>query len=352
MPRRGRDSIWLCHLRRGRDGACRARLENPATRLAARERLLELLAADVAAGRSVLAGFDFPFGYPSGFAARLAGGAGDWTTVWRLLGEWLIEAGGNANNRFAVAARLNERVCGRAAPFWGCPSGAAGAFLGPRHHRAHGGIGLAEQRLADARAKGPQPVWKLYGAGSAGSQALTGIPIVDWLRRRFDGAAAIWPFETGLAAPPRRDGQIVFAEIYPSLVPEHAHNGEVKDAAQVRTIARHFASLDDAGRLAALFSGAADLTPEERRRVEREESWILGVAATGTGPTPPIMPTRYDYLRDPDAIYRESFARIRGEADLSALPDSLHKLALRLAHAVGPRRRTSARRCRRSRPAR
>src|SRR5713101_2228998 len=46
-------------------------------------------------------------------------------------------------------------------------------------------------------------------------------------------------------------------------------------------------------------------------------------------------PTRYDYLRDPDAIYRESFARIRGEADLSALPDSLHKLALRLAHAVG-----------------
>src|SRR5258708_5438950 len=46
-------------------------------------------------------------------------------------------------------------------------------------------------------------------------------------------------------------------------------------------------------------------------------------------------PTRYDYLRDPDAIYRESFARIRGEADLSALPEALHKLALRLAHAGG-----------------
>ena len=47
------------------------------------------------------------------------------------------------------------------------------------------------------------------------------------------------------------------------------------------------------------------------------------------------MPQSYDYLRDPDAIYRESFARIRAEADLSALPAALHKLALRLAHAGG-----------------
>lgn len=276
VPRRGRDSVWLCHLRRAR-GAFRARLENPETRLAARDRLAEWLAADVAAGRSVLAGFDFPFGYPEGFAARLDAGGGDWRSVWRLLGEWLVEEGGNANNRFAVAARLNQRVCGGAAPFWGCPERFSGAFLGARHHRRHDGIGLAEQRLADARAKGPQPVWKLYGNGSAGSQALTGIPVVQWLRRRFDGAAAIWPFETGLAAPPRRRGQIVFAEIYPSLVPPRVHNGEVKDAAQVRTIARHFAALDDAGRLAALFSGPPDLTPAERRRIEREESWILGI---------------------------------------------------------------------------
>jgi precorrin-8X/cobalt-precorrin-8 methylmutase len=43
----------------------------------------------------------------------------------------------------------------------------------------------------------------------------------------------------------------------------------------------------------------------------------------------------YDYLRDPNAIYRESFARIRAEADLSVLPEELHGLALRLAHAAG-----------------
>ena len=269
VPRRGPDSIWLCHLSAGR-----VHLENPETRLAARDRLAHLLAAELAAGRSVLAGFDFPFGYPEGFAAQLGG---DWRRVWQLLGEWLVEGGDNANNRFAVASRLNQEVCGVAAPFWGCPPRHVGDFLGMRHHRQHADIGLAEQRLADARAKGPQPVWKLYGNGSAGSQALTGIPIVRWLRQRFAGSALIWPLETGLVAPERRAGQIVFAEIYPSLVPPQRRAGEVKDRAQVRSIARHFAALDAAGRLAALFSGPPDLTPAERRRIERDESWILGV---------------------------------------------------------------------------
>src|SRR5690349_15339787 len=102
VPRRGPDSIWLCHLRTGR-----VHLENPETRLAARDRLADLLAAELAAGRSVLAGFDFPFGYPEGFAARLGG---DWRGVWRLLGEWLVESHDNANNRFEVAARLNQHV--------------------------------------------------------------------------------------------------------------------------------------------------------------------------------------------------------------------------------------------------
>jgi precorrin-8X/cobalt-precorrin-8 methylmutase len=42
----------------------------------------------------------------------------------------------------------------------------------------------------------------------------------------------------------------------------------------------------------------------------------------------------FEYLRDPAAIYRRSFALIRQETDLSRLPESLHPLALRLVHAV------------------
>ncbi len=41
------------------------------------------------------------------------------------------------------------------------------------------------------------------------------------------------------------------------------------------------------------------------------------------------------YLRDPDAIYAQSFATIRAEADLSRLPSELHPAAIRMIHASG-----------------
>lgn len=43
--------------------------------------------------------------------------------------------------------------------------------------------------------------------------------------------------------------------------------------------------------------------------------------------------TAYDYLRDPDAIYRLSFELIRREVDLSHLPPGIDEMALRLIHA-------------------
>ncbi|MEX3605469.1 MAG: precorrin-8X methylmutase [Burkholderia sp.] len=42
-----------------------------------------------------------------------------------------------------------------------------------------------------------------------------------------------------------------------------------------------------------------------------------------------------DYLRDGQEIYRQSFATIRAEADLSAIPADLEKLAVRVIHACG-----------------
>ncbi|KIG06778.1 precorrin-8X methylmutase [Caballeronia concitans] len=42
-----------------------------------------------------------------------------------------------------------------------------------------------------------------------------------------------------------------------------------------------------------------------------------------------------DYIRDGAEIYRQSFATIRAEADLSALPCDIEKLAVRLIHACG-----------------
>lgn len=50
---------------------------------------------------------------------------------------------------------------------------------------------------------------------------------------------------------------------------------------------------------------------------------------------PSLPTTRYDYLRDGAAIYRESFATIRREADLSGLPADAESVAVRMIHASG-----------------
>ncbi|HWA18187.1 MAG TPA: precorrin-8X methylmutase [Devosia sp.] len=42
-----------------------------------------------------------------------------------------------------------------------------------------------------------------------------------------------------------------------------------------------------------------------------------------------------DYLRDPEAIYAQSFKTIRAEADLSGLDPVLHDVAIRMIHASG-----------------
>jgi precorrin-8X/cobalt-precorrin-8 methylmutase len=44
---------------------------------------------------------------------------------------------------------------------------------------------------------------------------------------------------------------------------------------------------------------------------------------------------QHDYLRDPDAIYRKSFAIIRREAKLDHLPPDIADVAVRLIHACG-----------------
>ena len=47
------------------------------------------------------------------------------------------------------------------------------------------------------------------------------------------------------------------------------------------------------------------------------------------------MSDSYDYLRDPAAIYRQSFATIRREARLDRLPSDIADIAVRMIHACG-----------------
>src|SRR5712691_2642529 len=275
-PKTGRDSIWICH--QGPDGE---RVDNPATRHLARQLLADILEVATARHQRVLLGFDFPFGYPTGFAGRLGLTGTPWRALWDEIARLLHDSDDNSNDRFAVGAMLNRRVSGSRFPFWGCPVGFTDECLGPKHHNGHADCGLAERRLIDEWMVGAQPCWKLAYTGSVGSQSLTGIPVVRGLRSdpRWADRAHIWPFETGLGLP--ADAQIVFAEVWPSwwrkeIRPDH---GPPNDKAQVRTVAEIFAARDRAGELTAWFVGAPNLTSAERQVIESEEAWTLGVTA-------------------------------------------------------------------------
>jgi precorrin-8X/cobalt-precorrin-8 methylmutase len=340
QPCLGEDSIWFCVVRREEGRLRRVALENIATRLNARQRLLEILAAELSSGRSIFAGFDFAFGYPSGFAARLGLSGSPWRATWDLLSEEIQENGKNKNNRFEIAANLNRRIGSGTFYFWGCPVGNSREFLSATKQCLYLPPDLSEKRITEKSTRGTKAVWQLHYNGSVGSQTLMGIPVLRFLRDHpaIAHATRVWPFETGLRQPTRQSGgQVVLAEIYPSSVPISVADGQVKDEAQVCALAQNFAEWDNDDTFASLFAGDPALSPEQRRLIENEEGWILArrSAATAAAIHPPMMPTRYDYLRDADAIYRESFARIRAEADLSALPEALHTLALRLAHAGG-----------------
>lgn len=357
-PARGKDSLWICY---GRSEGVLA-VENVPTRHQARERLRTFFAAERAGGRAVLAGFDFAFGYPSGFAERLALAGEPWRATWDLLAAEIHDAPDNKNNRFEVASHFNQLISGGHGPFWGCPASELWPYLRPHHHRRHEALGLPERRIADAWISGPQPVWKLAYAGAVGSQSLTGIPVLHWLRHHADFASetTVWPFETGLRTLSRADteGRIVLAEIYPSLVKVHPQADETRDECQVRAMAEHFTKLDATGALGAHFAGDPTLDAVQRRAIEREESWILGVVGKGStarqssssrdrkidDPSPParaggeglieIAPSGFTYLRDPEAIYRESEKRIEQSVDLSRFPPELRALVRRLVHAA------------------
>jgi len=253
-PKRGTDSVWLC-----KHGSPP---ENPSTRDDATQRVRELLQEVVATGKRVLVGFDFPYGYPRGFADLVAPGDGPpWRRTWNALARRVRDEPSNANNRFEVATHLNVN----GGPFWGCPAGHARAALTVKRGISFPHKGLQEFRAIERAVSGVQSAWKLYGAGSVGSQALLGIPRVASLRDdpALAPISAVWPFE------PTRQAQVVHVEMWPGLVAPSART--IRDAGQAEALVAQWARLDEAGSLGPMF--------EVPRSACTEEGWIFGVRA-------------------------------------------------------------------------
>ena len=100
-----KDAIWWAVARVDGGSASVLKPKYARTRDDALQCLVRLIADELDAGRRVLVGFDFPFGYPEGVAAHLTG-KGSALALWDWLAEHIEDAPNNANNRHKVAAEV------------------------------------------------------------------------------------------------------------------------------------------------------------------------------------------------------------------------------------------------------
>ncbi|WP_372570877.1 molybdopterin-binding protein [Ruegeria jejuensis] len=271
-PRPRKDAIWACILRAG---ACEAPvyLRN---RVLAEAWLGDLIETELAAGRRLMLGFDFPFGYPAGFARSITG-TDDPLTLW----EWFadhIEDTPEHNNRFDLAGQINRRF-GGVGPFWG--NGLKRDIAGLPRNKTGYQNPFPDRRAVEHLAKGSFTCWQMSGAGAVGGQVMMGLPVLTRLRHRFAGQIAAWPFEA-------LDKPVAFVEIWPSLTLGASPADRIRDAWQVEHVARDLAGLP-----------AEELT--RRLTVEApEEGWILGVDQNQSTITPP--PLRNDCFALPAGV--------------------------------------------------
>ncbi len=258
-PTPKKDAIWAAVNRAGL-------AEEPVylrNRQVAEDWLAELFTQERAANRRVLAGFDFPFGYPAGFARALTG-SDDPMAVWAWF-EARMHDSPKGNNRFELAGAINRSLGQGKGPFWFAPPSVQ--IEGLPANKTDYANPFAEKRASETRAKGAFSCWQMGGAGAVGGQVFAGLPVLARLRRQFD--AAVWPFEP-------LDRPVAFVEIWPSLTVGAPPEGMIKDAWQVTEVARQISALPP-DRLAAVL----DVT-------QPEEGWIFGLGFEQELTAPPL----------------------------------------------------------------
>ena len=303
-PRPRRDAIWLGCVRGGVEDAPRY-IRN---RMEAEAALAALIEAERAEGRRLFIGCDFPFGFPAGFVEGLTGRNAPFA-AWAWL-ETRLEDTPRANNRFDVAGEINALFPG-VGPFWF--NGLKRDIVGlPRRDTRHG-HGLPDRRRADETAPGSFSAWQMGGAGAVGGQVLTGLPMLNRLRRRFAGQVAVWPYEP-------LDRPVALVEVWPGLINPVVKRAEaaggIRDAHQVRLLARGLARLP-CDRLAAMLDVEAP-----------EEGWIFGL-----GFEEELMAACDDTLKPPP-LRDDCFALPAG-VDWTPVDDALGLLRNRLRAVVG-----------------
>ncbi len=303
-----KDAIWA--------GVSRAGLAEPPVYLRNRAEaeawIAALIVDELTAQRRVMIGFDFPFGYPAGFAEALTGDP-DPLALWDWF-EARVQDAPSANNRFDVAAEINLGLGDGKGPFWanGLPNR---DIPGLPRTKAEYANPFPDHRVAETRAKGAFTCWQLAGVGAVGSQVFMGLPVLARLRARFTGQIAVWPFQP-LTKP------VAFVEIWPSLTVSSAPDGMIKDAWQVQEVARQ----------------VAGLPPDTLQKMldvdAPEEGWIFGLGFEDWLTAAP--PLRNDCFALPPGVYwtpvddalamlQDRLAAVTGVEDV-ALDDALGRV--------------------------
>ena len=300
-PTPRKDAIWLGVTCDGIDEAplyCRSRQE-------AEKEIVELISKETAAGRRLLCTFDFPFGYPAGFARRVTG-SDDPFALWDWFETRITDAPDGTNNRYDLAEILNALFAG-AGPFWGKPH----KDKWPDVPYRKAGIvydQVAEKRACDLVSKASSSCFQLAFPPTVGGQMMMGLPMLNRLRRL--SGVAVWPFEAHDQAP------VVIAEIWPGIIEQavqHALTTEgpdaIRDRLQVKLLAAALARLP-VEQLAAHMAGVP--------AAAREEAWILGAGlsaelnAAASGGAPPF---RNDCFALPQGVHwtpvQEALALLR-----------------------------------------
>jgi molybdopterin molybdotransferase len=299
-----KDAIWVCAARGGV-------AETPLymrNRQVAEDWITDFLASETKAGRRVLAGFDFAFGYPKGFGTALTG-TDDPFAIWDWFAE-RVQDEPKFNNRFDLAGEINAAFAG-IGPFWGNGLQRDIPHL-PRKGLSREGHGMTEKRAAEARTKGAFPVWQLSGAGAVGSQVIMGLPMLSRLRRSFGDKITTWPFEP-LTTP------IALVEIWPSLIAKtiaaSQPSGQIKDAHQVQVLAETLSAMP----------------PENLARLldvpSNTEGWILGLGHEDLLAQAALSATM------PPPLKNDCFAMPQG-ANWTPVDDALHHLRKELSCVV------------------
>ncbi|WP_209598764.1 gephyrin-like molybdotransferase Glp [Ruegeria sp. HKCCSP351] len=271
-PTPRKDAIWACIVREGQA----QEPEYLRNRALAEAWLDALIRTELKAGRRLFLGFDFPFGYPKGFARAMTG-TDDPLTLWDWF-EQHVEDGSKTNNRFDLAGRINRKFGGRG-PFW--MNGLGRDIDGLPRTKTGYSNPFSDRRAVEALAKGSFTCWQMAGAGAVGGQVMMGLPVLSRLRHRFAGQVAVWPFEP-------LDRPVAFVEIWPSLTLGAPPDGRIKDAWQVEQVALTLSRLTEQELNAQLDVSAA------------EEGWILGVTQNKPNIAPP--PLRNDCFALPAGV--------------------------------------------------